>query len=191
MTLIKSIYSNDKKLFFIALLFPFEVEKYANKIKQHFANFYQSKAALKSPPHITLQPPFFWEKNNLINLENILQQFVKNYSPIPIELDGFSAFKPRVIYINVMKTPELLILQKELNLFLESSLQIIDKKSKHRSFSPHVTVGFKDLSRTNFYSAWDEFKNQQVSFKFTVNQLTLLSHNGQKWEIQSEFPFSK
>jgi 2'-5' RNA ligase len=191
MALLNSQSPENKKLFFLALLFPARIEKYVNQIKQHFATYYQSKAALKSPPHLTLQPPFFWDMNDLITLENFLKQFVKNYAPVPIKLDGFAAFKPRVIYINVLKNPELLTLQKELNLLLESSLQIIDKKGKNRPFSPHVTVGFKDLSKTNFYRAWDEFKNEQVSFKFTVNQLTLLSHNGQKWEIQSEFTFSK
>ena len=184
-------YSEEKKLFFIALLPPPDVQQYATKIKQHFANIYQSKAALKSPPHITLQPPFFWDINNLKTLEQVLQEFVTNYSPIPIELSGFSAFKPRVIYIDVSKTAELLTVQKELNLFLESSLNIIDKKSKNRPFCPHLTVGFKDLSKTNFYRAWDEFKQKKVSFNFQVNQLTLLSHNGKNWEIQTKFEFSQ
>ena len=189
MTQSNSNIAKDKKLFFIALLPPPDVQKYATEIKQHFANVYQSKAALKSPPHITLQPPFFWDINNLITLEKVLQKFVNNYSQIPIELDGFAAFKPRVIYINVTKTAKLLAVQKELNIWLESSLQIVDKKSKTRPFCPHLTVGFKDLSKTNFYRAWDEFKQKKVYFNFNVNQLTLLSHNGKQWEIQREFEF--
>ena len=183
--------SEDKKIFFIALLPPLKVQKYATKVKEHFAQQYNTKAALKSPPHITLQPPFFWSINNLSSLEKVLQKFARNYAPIPIELQDFSAFKPRVIYINVTKTTELLTLQNELNICLESSLQIVDKKSKNRPFCPHLTVAFKDLSKTNFYRAWDEFKHQQVYFNFNVNQLTLLSHNGQQWEIQTEFDFSQ
>ena len=60
--------SEDKKIFFIALLPPLKVQKYATKVKEHFAQQYNTKAALKSPPHITLQPPFFWSMNNLSSL---------------------------------------------------------------------------------------------------------------------------
>ncbi|MFN6233029.1 MAG: 2'-5' RNA ligase family protein, partial [Microcystis sp.] len=47
-------------LFFIALLPPPEVQEIATKIKVEFAEIYNSRAALKSPPHVTLQPPFRW-----------------------------------------------------------------------------------------------------------------------------------
>ena len=183
-------FSEDKKLFFIALLPPTHVQQYVTKIKQHFADIYQSKAALKSPPHITLQPPFKWDLNNLKVLEKTLSTFTQNYASIFIELAGYSAFKPRVIYINVNKTPELLNIKKELNVYLDSELKIADRKSNNRPFCPHLTVGFRDLSKTNFYRAWDEFKEKKIYFDFTVNQLTLLLHNGQKWQIQSEFNLS-
>ena len=42
-------------LFFIALLPPPEVQEIATKIKLEFAEIYNSRAALKSPPHVTLQ----------------------------------------------------------------------------------------------------------------------------------------
>jgi 2'-5' RNA ligase len=47
--------------FFIALLPPQMIQDYANQIKQYFAEQYTSQGAQKSPPHITLQPPFVWE----------------------------------------------------------------------------------------------------------------------------------
>ncbi|MGK7915884.1 MAG: hypothetical protein AB4038_10100 [Prochloraceae cyanobacterium] len=42
-----------KRLFFIALLPPEEIQQNVTKIQQHFAQVYSSRAALKSPPHIT------------------------------------------------------------------------------------------------------------------------------------------
>ena len=110
---------------------------------------------------------------------------------IPIVLDGFAAFKPRVIYINVHQTLELLALQKELRLKLESSLDIVHKVSKTRPFTPHMTVGFKDLTKANFYNAWDELKEESFDYKFTASELTLLHHNGKKWETDAEFCLSK
>jgi 2'-5' RNA ligase len=183
--------SQHKQLFFLALLPPQKVQKVANEIKQYFAEVYNSKAALKSPPHITLQPPFLWELAKLPDLIEVLEKFVQLRASIPIVLQNFAAFRPRVIYINVLKTPELLTVQKELMVELELSLEIIHQPSKQRPFSPHLTVGFKDLTKPNFYQAWQEFQQRQLYFEFTVPQLTLLHHNDKQWHISHEFLFNE
>ena len=180
----------SKRLFFIALLPPLEIQHSANKIKHYFAEVYHSKAALKSPPHITLQPPFYWESDRLVELQAVLKEF-SNKQALPVILDGFAVFKPRVIYIDVHKTPELLAVQKELMQLLESSLKIVHNASKTRPFTPHMTVGFKDLTKANFYKAWSEFQNRSFYAEFTVPKLTLLQFMDQKWEIESEFYFEE
>jgi 2'-5' RNA ligase len=179
--------TRSKQRFFIALLPPEEVQQVVNNIKQKFAEVYNSCAAQKSPPHITLQPPFEWEIEDLKKLEQNLTEFSQKQFSIPITLDNFGAFKPRVIFINVLKTPELLAIQKNLMTELESSLGIVVQSSKNRSFSPHVTVGFRDLNKDNFYRAWQEFKDYKIYFEFTVTRLTLLIHNGKNWVISKEF----
>ncbi|NJM88246.1 MAG: 2'-5' RNA ligase family protein [Hydrococcus sp. RU_2_2] len=183
--------TQSKRRFFIALLPPVEIQQFANKIKQHFAEVYNSRAAQKSPPHITLQPPFEWKIEDLAKLEQKLAEFARSQFPVPMTLDGFSAFKPRVIFINVLKNPELVTIQKTLMDELESSLGIVHEVSKNRPFSPHLTVGFRDLTKANFYKAWDEFKDRQLHFEFLVPQLTLLIHNGHCWETHQEFLLSK
>jgi 2'-5' RNA ligase len=182
--------TNSKQLFFIALLPPEEIQQFADRVKQHFAKVYSSTHALKSPPHITLQPPFSWQPEQLPILEEKLSKFARSRSPIPMVLDGFGAFKPRVIYINVLKEPELMAVQQELTNELEISLNIVHQPSKNRPFAPHLTVGFKDLSKQNFAKAWQEFQFQQLHFEFIVPKLTLLSHNGKRWEISREFSFA-
>lgn len=179
--------SSRQQLFFIALLPPPEVQKKATEIKQHFAEVYNSRAALKSPPHITLQPPFKWSLDDYPQLIKVLQGIARNQSPIPMVLDGFAAFKPRVIFIKVLKTQELYVIHKETLDNLESSLGIIDPLSKKRPFKPHLTVAFRDLTKPNFYQAWDEFADKPFYFQFIVPRLTLLRHNGKGWDIDQEF----
>lgn len=178
-----------KQLFFIALLPPLEVRGVANAIQQEFAEVYNSRAALKSPPHVTLQPPFYWERAKLPDLEQILQKFARSQRPIPMILDGFAAFRPRVIYINVLKTSELLAVQQALMAELESSLGIVYQPSKKRPFAPHLTVAFKDLTKQNFYRAWTEFQHRQLHFEFIVPQLSLLAHDSKRWQKIQEFDF--
>ena len=181
--------NSSESLFFIALLPTVEIQNEVTEIKQYFSTKYNSRHALKSPPHITLQPPFKWSTEKVEHLEQCLAHFSQAYSPIPITLSGFGAFPPRVIYVNVIKTPELLTLQKELMSHLETTLNIVDKVSKYRHFSPHMTVAFSDLTRQNFRAAWLEFEQKSLEYQLTVSQLTLLVHTGQKWNIKAEFPF--
>jgi 2'-5' RNA ligase len=175
--------------FFIALLPPQEIQDYANQIQQHFAQTYKSRGAQNSPPHITLQPPFEWQLDAVPILEQCLRAFAEMRSPIPITLNGFGAFVPRVIYINVLKTPELLTLQQDLMAYVETSLGIVHQVSKSRPFAPHMTVAFRDLTRQNFRAAWPEFQDRQLEFEFAASQLTLLIHDGKQWNVSSEFPF--
>lgn len=179
----------SERLFFIALLPPTEIQEEITHIKHHFATTYESRHALKSPPHITLQPPFKWLSENLPKLEEKLSVFAQKKSPFLIKLSGFSAFPPRVIYVDVIKNPELFKIQNTLIDHLEKTLNIVDERSKSRPFSPHVTVAFKDLTRNNFKTAWLEFKDREINFEFTVTHLTLLIHQNHKWEIQQNFPF--
>ncbi|GAB1544348.1 2'-5' RNA ligase family protein [Scytonema sp. NUACC21] len=178
------------KLYFIALLPPQEIQDYANQIKQYFADNYASCHAQKSPPHITLQPPFEWADDNLPLLEQCLRDFAVNRDSVPITLSGYGAFIPRVIYIDVVRSHELLSLHADVMAYMESQLGIVDKVGKTRPFAPHMTVAFKDLTKQNFRSAWSEFQNRQLHFEFTASCLTLLVHDGRRWNVKNEFSFA-
>lgn len=178
-----------RQRFFIALLPPAEVQAEATAIKEYFQAQYQSQGALRSPPHVTLQPPFEWDKEDLSRLYEALAAFTLQQSPIPMTLSGFSAFPPRVIFIDVVKTPELMAVQPALMTHLEKTLGIVDARSKNRRFAPHLTVAFRDLKPGAFRQAWPEFENRPFHAQFLVFDLTLLIHDGQRWQVDQHFPF--
>ena len=175
--------------FFIALLPPQNIQEDANDIKQYFADKYASYSAQKSPPHITLQPPFEWADTSVSILETSLQEFANQQQSVPIILNGFAAFPPRVIYIDVVKSQALLTLQTDLITYVETNLGIIDQVGKTRPFIPHITVAFRDLTKQNFRIAWPEFVQRQFYCEYTATHLTLLLHDGKSWNVKSEFPF--
>jgi 2'-5' RNA ligase len=182
--------STTNQLLFIALLPPQEIQDFVTEIKQIFATRYQSSAALKSPPHITLHPPFSCLPEDRQRLTQALQQFAIAQSPIPITLSGFGAFAPRVIFINVLKTPELLALHQAWMVEAEQIDSISDPTVSNYPFSPHITVGFRDLTQPNFNVAWAEFQHRPVQLEFLASHLTLLIHNGQRWIIDQTLPFA-
>ncbi|MEA5577491.1 2'-5' RNA ligase family protein [Anabaena sp. UHCC 0451] len=173
--------------FFIAILPPQNIQDYANKIKQHFFDNYASRGAQNSPPHITLKPPFLLEQEQVSILEIFLVNFAQNQNSLPITIDGFAAFLPRVVYMNVIKNQALLKLQSDLINDVENNLGIKDKGANNHTFTPHLTVARKDLKKSDFYKAWDDFKERQVYFEFVADNITLLLNDGKKWNVKSEF----
>lgn len=182
---------SSERLFFIALLPPEDIQSEITQIKQYFAQNYNSRHALKSPPHITLQPPFKWSTLDLNSLEQCCQSFATQQLPFSVTLSGFNAFAPRVIYIDVVKTTELINLQNNLVTDLQENLGEFNQGSSHHRFTPHMTVAFRDLTRKNFRLGWTEFQNKPIQYKFVAHQLTLLIHTGKHWRIYQEYLFGQ
>ncbi|MEG3845681.1 2'-5' RNA ligase family protein [Microcoleus sp. herbarium19] len=182
--------NSSKQRFFTALIPPLDIEQQITEIKLYFAEHYNSSRALQSPPHITLQPPFEWPAADVPKLEESLKTFAANRPSIPIALSGFAAFAPRVIYVDAVKSPPLLELQKDLMSYVGENLGIVHPVSQTRPFVPHVTVAFSDLTQENFQKAWLEFQDRSIFFEFTASTLTLLLREGSRWNISNQFPLS-
>jgi 2'-5' RNA ligase len=180
--------NQSKQRFFIALVPPPDIEQHITEIQQYFAEHYNSRGALNSPPHITLQPPFHSLAEDVPKLEESLNQFSVNRRPIPVTLSGFAAFAPRVIYVDVVKSPELLEIHSYLMSYMEANLGIVDRVSQSRPFVPHMTVAFRDLTKENFQAAWLEFAGRELHLEFTASALTLLLHDGSRWNMSHQFP---
>ncbi len=181
----------NKHLFFLAVLPPLNIQEEVKKIKLTFKNQYGSEHALNSPAHLTLVPPFQWpaEKENL--LADSLDQFSLNEEIFDVELHGMGAFKPRVIYIDVVKNKLLYNLYDRLRNFLDYKWNISDLLGGSKPFNPHMTVAFRDLTKENFYMAWDEFKNRDFQAFFTVDKIVLLVHGQKQWEVRHQSFFGK
>jgi 2'-5' RNA ligase len=177
--------SSDLSRCFIALLPPLAVQTYAITVIQTLKQRYRTRTAY-APPHITLQAPFLWPLAHLPALEAQLSRFTQSHSPIPIHLLGFGAFAPRVIYINVVQSAELMAQQAALKTLLKAELDICDPQP--RPFVPHLTVASRHFTRQTFRQAWADLQTEAVEFEFVVYHLTLLIYQNQQWQVQTEFP---
>jgi 2'-5' RNA ligase len=169
-------------LYFIAVIPPDPIKSTIEKIKLEFSQKYTAVHALKSPPHITLKPPFSMYKNELGDICKTLDAVASQETSFEITAFRFNAFSPKVIYIDFRKSHSLDALQKRLT-------KMSDNLKKHR-FTPHMTIAFRDLSAALFYKAWKEYENKEIGFSFKVDRLYLLKHVGKKWQIQREFQFA-
>ena len=154
-------------------------------MNEHFNCF----VALRSPAHITLVPPF-WMNDDLENkLENSISQFSQRQSSFQIHLKNFAAFKPKVIYVDVLLTPPLQTLHDELQGYLIAG-GLFPIKKDDRPFHPHVAVATRDLHKKAFYDAWERFKEEPYEASCRVKEISLLKHDQKKWDVifTSQFP---
>ncbi|MEN9226530.1 MAG: RNA 2',3'-cyclic phosphodiesterase [Thermostichus sp. HHBFW_bins_43] len=180
-----------KQRLFLALLPPPAIQAQVTAIQRQVAEQFASQAALRSPPHITLVPPFEWPSSDLPILTGSLQALAEQQIPIQVELSGFGAFAPRVIYIHVVPSPELQQLHAQVHQHLQPLLNPEGRASQDRPFVPHMTVAFRDLSPAQFRAAWPAFEIRPFQGSFTVSELTLLLHDRKRWQVFAQLPMQK
>lgn len=175
-------------LYFIATIPDKTIRNEVVAFKKHIAAQYFSKAALTSPPHITLYPPFRWDESNEKIIETSLRDFSEKQQSFEIRLNEFACFMPRVIYIKPEKNNSLNILQSSLVDHLRLSINLSNPQN-NRPYHPHMTIATRDLQKKYFYQAWEEFKNKEFIRDFLVKSIFLLKHNGKFWDIRNEYFF--
>lgn len=182
-----AIKPEKRKQYFIAVIPPSPGYEEALALKEYFRDKYQSKAALNSPPHITLHMPFMWNEDKEEKLVTKLRAFARQCDPIKVCLDNFSSFPPRVIFINVTESDALDELQHKLHAFFKRELDIFNANYQDRPFHPHLTLAFRDLRKAQYHLAWQEFAEKEYKLEFVADKIALLKHNGDRWEVLKEF----
>jgi 2'-5' RNA ligase len=174
-------------LFFVAIVIPEPIAGEIREFQEYVSAHFASSAALRSPPHITVVAPFSAPEERRQVLFETLEYQSHLFELIEIALDAFGAFGKRVIYVNVESDP---ILDKLATDTYQTLLHIGFKlRDERRSFHPHVTVAFKDLSESLFEKAWGYFQAIQWRRMFTADRIQLLEHLEGKWKPIGEFPF--
>lgn len=177
---------SDKR-YFIAIVPPPPVYDQVQELKYFFRDNYHTTAALNSPPHITLHMPFEWSERKESILCDKLEVFFAAMKGFHLQLLNFSCFAPKTIFIHVAKTKELEKLENELHRFCKKEFNLFNARYKDLPFHPHLTVAFRDMSKTTFAEAWKEFSNKKFSSDFYVDKIVLLKHNGKIWEPLRDF----
>jgi 2'-5' RNA ligase len=177
------------KQYLIAIIPPAPLYDEALRWKEYMRDHYNSKAALKSPPHITLHMPFEWKEEKQDKLIHALQKFSAGRPAFTIQLKNFNCFAPRVIFIDVVPQPLLQELAQALHRFCKEKLNLFNARYLDKPFHPHLTIAFRDLKPALFQMAWGEIQDKEFEGAFAVDKISLLKHNGKVWESLQDFFF--
>ncbi len=169
-------------MYFIALVAPKEINEDVLKWKQLMKEQFGCAVALRSPAHITLIPPFWMEEILENKLQNEISYFSQNQIPFEIGLKNFAAFKPKVIYIDVVPNKILNILQQNFLQFLLKT-KLFPVKTDERPYHPHVTIATRDLHKKAFHDAWQVFKEKKYETFWKADGISILRHNQKNWDV--------
>ena len=170
-------------LYFYALIPPEDIQADVTKVKLDFKKRFESVHSLKSPPHITLIPPFRYKLASEGKLIKALDDFASIEVAFKQKLHDFGFFPPRVIFINVDKSEDLKRLFHKFKKYMDAKLNISSLTRGGIRFTPHMTVAHRDLTKENFNKAKPQYENKHISFEFEVNEINLLRHDGKRWGI--------
>ena len=177
-------------MYFIAIILPPEICDAITEFKKDIGDRFQSKAALKLIPHITLKAPF---TPPIAEREQVVQWFqtmIVSVPPFQQQLQDFGAFRNRrnpVIYVKPVINASLQRLQKEV---VENFMGAYPGEQVTRSeteFHPHVTIAYRDLSPAMFKKAWPEYRSEKYEAGFEVKSFDLMQHDGRMWNSISNF----
>ena len=167
-------------MYFIAIKAPEAVDEQVLQWKHFMRDRFGCIVALKSPAHITLISPFWMKVDLQPMLEKTMTEFSTTQTSFPVNLKNFDCFSPRVIFVHVEPSEFLDSLKAGLeNHILKNGFDI---KRETRAFHPHITIANRDLHKKDFAEAWEHFNKKRFTAAFIANGITLLKHNGLRWE---------
>jgi 2'-5' RNA ligase len=181
-------FNRNVNLYFIALIPHESLRDQIRSLKERMRNKYGASHALKSTAHITLQMPFKRSSGDEDMISQALMKLAAGEKSFNINLDGFGAFAPRVIFIKISEPDPIIALHSRLKDLLLAELHFSQEEIL-KEVQPHITVATRDLTKTAFREAWPELKDEEFRASFDVHSIFLLKHNGRSWDIFGEFNF--
>ena len=178
--------SSTPEKFFAAIVVPEPIQEQIQQLKRDCQDLTGTRAALRSPSHITFHMPFHWRADRVSHLTNTLRSW-KMTAPIRSGLRGFGCFPPRVVFIQVEESKELIETHRLFTRFCRTSLGLLNAHYKDQPFHPHVTIAFRDLNKSEFNLLWADFGQRTFESEFVATHLTLLRHNSKEWKPFQDF----
>ena len=105
----------ELRRYFVAVLPTEAVQDQVNTLKRELGRDYDCQPVWNSPPHVNLLAPFERPPDHISRLEHWLGQVAGTMPAFELTFEGLGAFPPRVLFVDVVRSPALMTLQTELD----------------------------------------------------------------------------
>ncbi len=187
--------------YFVAVIPTVAVQEQVNILKRELGETYDCKPVWNSPPHVTLLPPFERSPDHASRLHHWLELVVGTMARFELQLEGLGAFPPRVLFVDVVRSPELMTLKGELDIAFEeyeapyeSSHRPDRGRRQDRGFNPHMTLARcrpkRRQGKNPFHSIWPEICDRPFHATSPIETVILLEYLKGQWEICGDYPLA-
>ena len=158
--------------FWVGIVLPGEIFGEVQRVQSEISKKYKTYHCLKGGigPHFTLtfQPDV--DDKNIVKMESVIEKISGETKPFEVEIKGVGRFyNTSTIYIKVIKSREIKKLQEKLAL----GQRKFGKIRLLRTFKPHVTITFNDISRKDLNNAFKELKTRNFDYTFKADKIYL------------------
>jgi 2'-5' RNA ligase len=159
------------------------------KVKEDFAEKYQSEHARWGKPHITLVNFVQYEMME-DRILNRLQLVAMGSTPFKVELKDYGSFPSHTIYINVTSKIPIQKLTKTVRSEAQRLMKLDDDNKPHFIMEPHLTIARK-LQPWQYEKGWLEYNNKNFTGRFIADSMILLKRpvEEMKYKIANRFEF--
>ena len=185
--LLQKVNNSNQILYFIGLVPPEPALGYTWRLKTKLEKQFPENRRYRSPPHITLIPPFRYQNNREQALAEKLSFFFQAQFQFNIRLEGFGEFRKKVIFVGVKQETALIKLYETLTEYCLNECDL-NPAAVSYGFKPHLTISPKDLGHHDFKKAWKTLDNETIDHMVTVKNISLLKHDGSSWQSVKVFP---
>ena len=142
------------------------------KVKEEFADKFDSANARWGKPHVTLVRFTQYEmmEERIINRLNSVA--MARY-PFKIELRDFGSFPAHTIYINLATRVPVQDLVKEIRKEGQRLMKLNDEYKPHFIMEPHLTIARK-LKPWQYEKGWEEYSHKHFTGRFIADSMVLL-----------------
>lgn len=177
-----------KEMWYLAGIPPRKISDLVDKYRQQAAREFRTERALRSPVHLTLVPPFHAEAGVLRHIQPWLRPALATLPAPVLQMGGFGTFeKARVLYLSVeQRDSRLENIYRALQQLFRRELQLLPRQ-KLRPLRPHFTLLHRGVSSEDWPRARKYFAEAPAAEKFELGKLSLLRHDGQRWQEETTF----
>jgi 2'-5' RNA ligase len=173
----------------IAIVLPEPVFSGIRKEQEYIAKNWGPKHALRTPPHITVIPPIALSSGEVGLLFGMAEAIAAAMSPFKMKLRNYGSFRPRVVFINPIISPELQELYEIWDQALRSKMPHVFDTYPIRPYHPHITLAHKDVSPEQFQRMWNFYSRKEYHASFDVSGFSILEHKDHGWKVENVYPF--
>lgn len=169
-------------MYYIAHVLPPQLNGPIQHIKEDLHQQFGCAVGLKSPAHITLIPPFWLAPDKEQLLLSELKKLAATAAPFALRTTGFDSFGKRTFFIALEASSALQQLKVAADDVFTGN-PAFELKKEARPFHPHITLATRDIKPADFTAAWNLYHQQPVTYEWLANSVSLLRHNGKKWDV--------